>query len=210
MKERVMERDLRILRWAGEQYAARLDHVRVLMGVTTMPSIYNMMKRLRKAGLAQTQRVLEGQPLWVVPTKLGLEVCELPYRAWSLRLGSVMHVGAICDVRVHIEERSPGMEWVSERRLMLQMRAKGRAVPDGVAIVAGRRAAIEVELSHRTDGSLRRVLDERSRCYDGVVYYCAPETYRQLTRVRESEPARWPTLAIRELPPPPPPAKEYR
>jgi hypothetical protein len=203
MPYRVMQRDLRVMTWAGEQYAARLDHVQAVMGVHSWTIVYNVTARLRKLGLVETRKVVVKQPTWVIPTAAGLKMCGLPYRVWRPALNILTHVGAVGDVRVHVEARSPGVQWIGERALLREY--EGRApIPDAVAIVGDRRAAIEVELSPKSDNRLRRVLDDLTKRYDGIVYYCAPITHRQLERLQQSEPRRWPTLAIRELPPPPP------
>ena len=109
-------RDLVLLGWLAEQYAATTDQLAVLLGCGPR-SVQRLLVRLRDAGLVSTQRVLVGQPAWVMPTRAGLRACGSQYKVWQPKLGVLLHTEAVNDVRLHIQARSPGAEWVSERAL---------------------------------------------------------------------------------------------
>jgi DNA-binding transcriptional ArsR family regulator len=197
--EQLRARDLEVLGWVCEQYGARTDQLEVLLG-SGPRSVQRVLVRLREAGLVETRRVLVGESAWVVPTRMGLRAAGQGFGIWRLRLGSLMHVAAVNDVRLHITERSPESEWVSERVLSKERRA-GEHLVDAVVITGdGQRVAIEVELTVKSAQRVRSILDELSGRYDAVLYFCAPGPHRQLTGFAQS--GRWRKLGVRELPRP--------
>ncbi len=189
-------RDLVLLGWLAEQYAATTDQLGVLLGCGPR-SVQRVLARLRDAGLVSVHRVLVGEPAWVTPTRAGLRACGSRYKVWQPKLGVLLHTAAVNDVRLHIQARSPGSEWVSERALARD-RGEGQHLPDGVVITDGRRVAVEVELTVKSERRVQAILDELAGRFDMVLYYCPPATHRQLCALRES--GRWPTLGVRELP----------
>jgi hypothetical protein len=189
-------RDLVLLGWLAEQYAARTDQLGVLLGCGPR-SVQRVLARLRDAGLVSTQRVLVGQPAWVMPTRAGLRACGSQYKVWHPKLGVLLHTAAVNDVRLHIQARSPGAEWISERALARDRR-EGEHLPDAVVITDGQRVAVEVELTVKSERRVCAILGELTGRFDMVLYYCAPATYRQLCALKKS--GRWPTLGVRELP----------
>ncbi len=190
-------RDLVLLGWLAEQYAATTVQVGVFLGCGPR-SVQRVLARLRDAGLVGTRRVLVGRPAWVVPTRAGLRACGSPYvKVWQPKLGVLLHVEAVNDVRLHIQARSPNAEWVSERALARDRR-EGEHLPDAVVVLEGQRVAVEVELTVKSERRVRAILDELAGRFDLVLYYCAPATFRQLTGLRDT--GRWPTLGVRELP----------
>jgi hypothetical protein len=189
-------RDMVLIGWLAEQYAATTDQVEVLLGCGPR-SVQRVLARLRDAGLVSTYRVLVGEPAWVTPTRAGLRACGSQYKVWQPKLGVLLHTAAVNDVRLHIQARSPDAEWVSERALARDRR-EGEHLPDGVAITAGQRVAVEVELTVKSERRVRVILDELTGRFDMVLYYCPPATHRQLSALKES--GCWPTLGVRELP----------
>jgi hypothetical protein len=189
-------RDMVLLGWLAEQYAATTDQLEALLGCGPR-SVQRVLARLRDAGLVSTYRVLVGEPAWVTPTRAGLRACGSQYRVWQPKLGVLLHTAAVNDVRLHIQGRSPDVEWVSERALARDRR-EGEHLPDGVAITEGQRVAVEVELTVKSEQRVKVILDELTERFDMVLYYCPPATYRQLSALRES--GRWSTLGVRELP----------
>ena len=202
-------RDLRLLGWMCEQYGARLDHIQAL--TDSVPTLARRIARnLRKAGLVRTERILVGEPTWVIPTAEGMAASGLPYDVWTPRLGQLMHVCATNVVRIHVQTRAPQAEWISERQIMWECRqedTRGRTrsrkhIPDGVTVFEGQRVAIEVELGTKDDRTLARILDELARHYDATLYYCSPRPHKLLERMERS--GRWANLGVRELPELPP------
>jgi hypothetical protein len=157
-------RDLVLLGWLAEQYAATTDQLGVLLGCGPR-SVQRVLARLRDAGLVSTQRVLVGQPAWVMPTRAGLRACGSQYKVWQPKLGVLLHTAAVNDVRLHIQARSPGAEWVSERALARDRREGGH-LPDALVITKGQRVAVEVELTVKSERRVCAILGELTRAGD--------------------------------------------
>jgi hypothetical protein len=187
-----------VVTWVAEQYAARADQLEVLMGCGPR-TVQRTLARARAAGLITTRRLLVGEPAWVVPTSVGLRACGSPFGCWQPRLGLLAHVGAVNEVRLHIERRSPDAEWMCER-LLARERSSGEHLADGLVLVDGQRVAIEVELTVKSRRRTTAILDELAGRFDAVLYYCAPAPRRQLSELASS--GRWPKLGVRELPGP--------
>jgi hypothetical protein len=196
--ELLRRRDLELVGWLGEQYGARVDQLEVLLGCGPR-TVQRVIARLRDAGLITTRRLLVGEPAWVIPTSTGLRAAGHGFGAWQPRLGLLAHVATVNDVRLHIQARSPESEWVPER-LLARDRQAGEHLPDGVVITDGRRVAIEVELTVKSQRRVTAILDELTQRFDAVLYFCAPGPHRQLTQLAES--GRWPALGVREMPSP--------
>lgn len=189
-------RDLFVLRWICEQYGVRADQLEILLGCGPR-TVQRLLARLRDAGLIGTRRLLVGESVWAIPTSRGLRACGQGFGIWHPRLGGLAHVAAVTDVRLHIHVRSPDSEWVPER-VLAREREPGEHLPDGVVITTdGQRVAIEAELTVKSQHRVRLILDELSVRFDTVLYFCAPATYRQLSKLAES--GQWPKLGVREL-----------
>jgi hypothetical protein len=196
------DRDLGLLAWMGEQYGARLDHVEALANVKKTTAV-TLVGRLRKAGFVRTERIIVGHPTWSFPTAAGLAVSGLPYEVWTPTLNRLVHVGAIADVRVHVQAQRSDAQWICERQIQLELPKGlrgGRHIPDGVLILEGHPVAVEVELSPKKPELVEAVLNHHFERFDAILYYCAPQTIRLLTRLEQT--GRWPRLAVRELPRP--------
>jgi len=189
-------RDLELLGWLTEQYGARSDQLEILLGCGPR-TVQRVLARLRDAGLITTPRVLVGEPAWVIPTSAGLRVCDRRFGLWRPRVGLLAHVAAVNDVRLHVQSRSPESEWIPER-VLAREREQGQHLADAVVITDGRRVAIEVELTVKSQRRVKAILDELSARHDAVVYFCAPGAHRQLSQLAET--GRWPKLGVRELP----------
>jgi hypothetical protein len=122
-------RDLRLMCWMGEQYAAGLDHLQALTG-TSRTAVWEIVSKLRRAGLARRERIVSAEPAWVIPTALGLAACGLPYEEWTPVLGQLAHVGAMNNARIHVQTEA------GERRGDVETDVVGDAHDDGAA--AGR------------------------------------------------------------------------
>lgn len=196
--ETLRVRDLELLAWLAEQYGARSDQLDVLLGRGSRTG-QRVVARLRAAGLVTSCRLLVGEPAWVIPTAAGLRAAGQGFAVWRPSLGLLAHITTVNDVRLHVQERAPGSEWVAER-LLARERQAGEHLPDGVVVSDGRHVAIEVELTIKSHRRLHLILDELTGRYDAVLYFCAPGPHRQLTTAAHT--GRWPTLGVRELPQP--------
>jgi DNA-binding CsgD family transcriptional regulator len=189
--------DVALLRWLSEQYGARADQLLVLLGCSER-TVQRTLTRLRAAGVVQVQRFLAGEPAWVMPTSAGLRLSGHGFSLWRPHLALLAHVAAVNDVRLHVEQRSPHAEWVSERLLARERESAREHLVDALVIEGRRRIAIEVELTVKSHSRITSILDELAERYDAILYYCAPAPQRQLEKLAAS--GRWPTLGVRELP----------
>lgn len=189
-------RDLVLLGWLGEQYAARADQLELLLGCGPR-AVQRVIARLRDAGLVSTYRLLVGEPVWVTPTRAGLGACGCEFKVWQPKLGLLHHTRAVNDVRLHVQARSPASAWVCERALARE-RQPGEHLPDAVVLTDGQRVAVEVELTVKSERRVRAIVEELTARFDLVLYFCAPAPYRQLTALAGS--GGWPTLGVRALP----------
>ncbi len=193
----VSRRDLDALRWIGEQYAVRADQLVAWLDCNPR-TVQRLLARLREQRLADVRRLLVGEPAWAIPTVRGLRACGLQFGAWQPRLGSLEHVAAVTEVRLHIQSRAGESEWVCERVLAREKQTPQEHLADGIVLLDGRQIAIEVELTVKSKRRVRAIIDELSGRYDAVLYYCAPGPLRLVSALAAD--GVWPSLGIRQLP----------
>jgi hypothetical protein len=205
----ITDRDVAALRWLGQQYAARSDVLRVLLGRLSPGSprvegqlaettLRDVVARWEDRGLIERDRLLGH--LWVAPTVKALRLVGLDVRGWSFVIPQLAHVHAVGVVRLALEPSIPaGGCWLSERELR---REAGKShVPDGAVqlpddpnTIAGaglygedvdplpRRVAVEVELTRKGAARLRESwMRPRHGRWQRTVYYAPPEVASYLT-----------------------------
>jgi hypothetical protein len=105
----ITDRDVAALRWLGQQYAARSDVLRVLLGRLSPGSpriegqlgdatLRDVLDRWEDRGLVARDRLLGH--LWVAPTVKALRLVGLDVRAWSFVIPQLAHVHAVGVVRL--------------------------------------------------------------------------------------------------------------
>jgi hypothetical protein len=205
----ITDRDVAALRWLGQQYAARSDVLRVLLGRLSPGSpriegqlgettLRDVLARWEDRGLVERDRLLGH--LWVAPTVKALRLVGLEVRSWSFVIPQLAHVHAVGVVRLALEPGIPeGGRWLSERELR---REAGKSlVPDGAVqlpdapdleAAAGlygedvdplpKRVAVEVELTRKGAARLREAWTRpRHGRWVRTVYYAPPEVAGYLT-----------------------------
>jgi len=205
----ITDRDVAVLRWLGQQYAARADILRVLLGRLSPGSpriegqlaetpLRDVVARWEDRGLIERDRILGH--LWVAPTPKALRLVGLEVRAWSFVIPQLAHVHAVGIVRLALEPSIPeGGRWLSERELR---REAGKShVPDGAVQLPDtpdleadtglygedvdplpRRVAVEVELTRKGAARLREAWTRpRHGRWIRTVYYAPPEVAGYLT-----------------------------
>jgi hypothetical protein len=204
----ITERDVAALVWLGQQYAARSDVLRVLLGRLSPGSprvtgqlgeetLRQILDRWQDRSLIARDRLLGH--LWVAPTARALRLVGLDVRPWSFVIPQLAHVHAVGVVRLALEPSIPdGGRWLSERELRGE---SARHVPDGAIELpddpdaAGtglygqdvdplpRRVAIEVELTRKAAARLRESWQRpRHGRWTQTVYYAPPEVASYLDR----------------------------
>jgi hypothetical protein len=199
----ITDRDVAALRWLGQQYAARADVLRILLGRLSPGSpriegqlaettLRDVLDRWEDRGLIARDRLLGH--LWVAPTPKALRLVGLDVRAWSFVIPQLAHVHAVGIVRLALEPTIPaGGRWLSERELR---RETGKSdgpdgaiqLPDDPDPEAGlglygehvdplpKRVAFEVELTRKAAARLREAWTRpRHGRWTRTVYYAPPE-----------------------------------
>jgi hypothetical protein len=205
----ITDRDVAALRWLGQQYAARSDVLRVLLGRLSPGSprvegqlgdatLRDVLDRWEDRGLVTRDRLLGH--LWAAPTAKTLRLVGLDVRAWSFVIPQLAHVHAVGVVRLALEPSIPaGGCWLSERELR---REAGKShVPDGAVQLLDapdlearpglygedvdplpKRVAVEVELTRKGAARLREAWTRpRHGRWTRTVYYAPPEVAAYLT-----------------------------
>jgi len=205
----ITDRDVAALRWLGQQYAARSDVLRVLLGRLSPGSprvegligeatLRDVLDRWEDRGLVVRDRLLGH--LWVAPTAKALRLVGLDVRAWSFVVPQLAHVHAVGIVRLALEPSiAVGGRWLSERELR---RETGKSdgpdgavqLPDDPEAEAGsglygedvdplpKRVAVEVELTRKGAARLREAWTRpRHGRWQRTAYYAPAEVAGDLT-----------------------------
>ena len=170
----VTERDVAVLRWIAEQFAVRADVIRWLLGGDRPLSegrTRQVIDRWRRAGLVNQRRFFLGAEPVVWPTREGLRLVLDGYRAKTPALSMLAHIHAVTLVRLGLERRGDLTNWVPERALYRARPSPDVHVADGeYTDRAGRRTAVEVELTVKAAERLRRIIGDLTLAYDHVLY----------------------------------------
>lgn len=170
----VTVRDVEVLGWVADQYAVRTDVIRALLGNGTPLSDSRtraVIARWQRAGLAESRRFFAQAPHVVWPTKAGLALVRPGWRLRAPSLPLLHHLHAVSVVRLAIERRGQGTDWVSERTLY-----KRRATPDAHVADAlftstrGVQTALEVELTVKAGERVRDIVRDLTLDHEAVLY----------------------------------------
>jgi hypothetical protein len=179
----VARRDARV----GEAAILRVLSEHGLVSVDQVGRILKVGKaraRRRVAGLValgwvetRSYRGFVGE--WVTLTRAGAKrdpggLCHL-----VVGVRQLSHRNAITEARLALRGEHPDGVWICERELWSRKGEFG-VVPDGVLEVAGRRIAVEVEMSRKTVCELRAKVMAVSEAFDEVIYFAAPYARGQL------------------------------
>ncbi len=202
--EKLTPRDIDVLRWTCEQYAANLEHVQAMAGCSEQTARLTI-GRLRDAHLITTQHFLVGEPTWLLPTFSGLTAAGLHGTPWNPAISRLAQLAAINRVRLSVEAQRPEALWIGNRQLRNEhpkapaVRAGyAKYLPDGVGIVAEDSAAFRVELYYKGRPYTEAALDALSRRYGWTYCYCDRLPYGKLLQLKQT--GRWPRLHVRPLP----------
>lgn len=175
---RVTERDLRLLRVVGEQYAITLPQLARLMGRSNHAARW-LRERWQAAGWVEARALLVGRPVFLWLTRRGLRAAGLDYAVWRPAAGALAHVEAVMDARLLVEGRHPDAQWVGERDLQ----RRGTHRPDGLVRLDGRESAIEVELTPKERRRAERIVRELVAAYPAVTYFATAQTFRLVSEL---------------------------
>lgn len=194
------DRDVDALRWVAEMYAARVDTLGKVLGrlggsdaALAGKTVWRLVDRWRRAGMAERHRVVVGDPAWVTTTAEGRRVADAPWPSWPMRLSQLAHVRAVGELRDLIERKRSDLRWVCERELRRSQaldRRRGEHLADGLVVLGnGKRIAVEVELTakthERTAGIIGGLVAEPG--IDAVWYFVADRARSPVLRAAEAE-----------------------
>ncbi len=216
-KKLIKQRDLLVLLWIAQQYAARLDHVQELLSRMpgrggkrvspsglTLSAVLQVVDRWVTLGLVEYRRIYDSEPGWVWVTPYGLRMLHLPFARHTPAESTLPHLHHINRVRLEVERRHPGYQWVSERmlRAALPRREEGSLVPHlpDAQVCAPKAIAIEVERSPKSPKELDDILTallitgtstadaEHPLTYTTVWYFVTAHTRRSVEEARDRLP----------------------
>lgn len=168
------ERDLEALAWIADQYAVRTDVIRWLLGNGTPLSDSRsraVVARWQRASVAESRRFFAGAPNVVWLTRAGTALVRPGWRSRPPTLSMLAHHHAVSQVRLAIENRGHGTDWVCERVLYKQRSTPDAHVPDGTFRSSrGPVTAVEVELTLKAGDRLRDIVRELTLDHEAVLY----------------------------------------
>jgi hypothetical protein len=189
---RLTERDVASLHWIGEQYAVRIDQLARLLGRPTAPvsdsTARGVVSRWVRAGLAESKKLIAGEPGFVWLSRRGLRQVDLAYKPWEPSVGILNHVYWVNQVRLSVEARHAGAKWIPERELRqgaAMQTFDGKVhVADGELRLDRGTVAIEVELTAKSVPRRKTIISELASRYVTVWYFAPPDVARLLESVR--------------------------
>jgi len=192
------DRDLRCVRWIGEQYTVRFDTLQKLLGrepkhtnghapIDGILSERNTRKAIRRwvdAGLVVYKKILFAERGYVWLTSLGLKTASLNYKPHTPAVASLPHLHVLNELRLKLEGRYQGrLSWMAERELrriherLDKAKRRGWHLPDAVITLDQKVVAIEVELTQKTDQRLTETVERLTQQYQGVWYFVADDVH---------------------------------
>lgn len=185
------ERDLEALGWIADQYAVRTDVIRWLLGNGTPLSdsrTRSIVARWQRAGVAESRRFFAGAPHVVWPTRAGTALVRPGWRTRPPTLSMLAHHHAVSQVRLAIERRGHGTDWVCERVLYKQRATPDAHVADGTFRSSrGPVTAVEVELTLKAADRLRDIVRDLTLDHEAVLYIVGDGTIgRAVTAAAEA------------------------
>lgn len=155
------DRDRYCLWYIGHMHALRFDQLRRLLARATSSQrseplsykrTWEIVQRWKKANFVVYDLTRYRRTGWISLTTKGLQFADLPFRAQKPSL--LDHLYWINEVRMHLEEMYPTMQWVSERslqegKLMREAGQKRIHVPDGLLLIPeanGEQVCIDIEV----------------------------------------------------------------
>lgn len=192
-------RQLDILKWIGEQYAVRMDHIQILLGRTATQKTKEdgvasvtltrktVLSSWEKNGLVHYTKFFYKKPAWVWLTGRGIHHVGLPFRSREPSIQFLNHYHQINSVRLFLETKGI-TSWVSERHLRYKLEAnlqmqkdasrntKRPHLPDGVVTYDGKEIAVEVELTRKSDSIIDAILSDLDQRYQYIWYFTSGST----------------------------------
>jgi hypothetical protein len=160
--------------------------------------------RWAAAGWAEGRVLLAGRAPLVWLTRRGTALAGLPFRPWRpTPLGRLDHIVAAAEARLIVAGRKPQAHWICERQLLRDEREEGLSCvhrPDAEVVMGEGTAAVEVELTLKSQLRWRRIARELLGRYDAVWYFAPSPLDKRLAYWAEMNGLQ--ELQVIELPDP--------
>lgn len=210
---RATERDLLCLKWIGEQYTIRLDHLQYLAGRYSDRELQEpdklsyegtrnlVYKRWFKAGWIEKQKILAHEPIWIWLTKKGLHAVELGYGYREPAVGRLSHIWHANEARLLIERiiKDDGW-WMCDREVNTQRKSLDKKhMIDGEVYYRDEIIGIEVEISRKSDRRLIAICQELQHDYKYVWYIVNDECKSAIERATQIVDPRGSTFVVRHF-----------
>ncbi len=196
------ERDGRLLRVVGEQYALTVEQLARLVGRTPRTGRWLRDRWVRAGWVESHPLVWQGPPfLWL--TGKGIRACGSPYRRWRPNPTLAAHIEAVTSVRLQLAREHGLAAWTCERALARVAADRSRErphLPDGLLDLPGGPVAVEVELTLKSRARLRAISEELASSYPRVWYFASPPLLPVLTEIARQAP--WGNVDVHPYPAP--------
>ena len=187
---RITDRDIKILRWIGEQYVVRLDTLQKLLGRDALQetreegfvresAARRVIARWKQERLVETHKFFFNQPIWVWLSGKGLSDVGLDFKYWKPSASTTLnHYHEVNEIRLKTEGQSFANQitWVGERYLRkAHHNEAGFHIPDAEVIWGERTLAVEVELTQKSVQRVEDIVQLLAHQYAGVWYFVSPQ-----------------------------------
>lgn len=180
-------RDIKTLRWIGEQRLVSVEHIAFLLGRFASPvprqalktgGTMRVINRWRELNLVNYSRLNELGYVWLKPK--GMQLAGLDFDTREPSLYTVEHSSMVNHVRLYLEWCYEGLEWQSER----QIRATNPnyVIPDAI-VTLNHSNAIEIELTVKSKTRYPEILQSHylNNAFSGVWYFVSDEAQAVVT-----------------------------
>jgi DNA-binding CsgD family transcriptional regulator len=200
---RASERDTELLYLVGEQYALTLPQLARLIG-RSPHTARALRDRWKRAGLTGSGKLAVEAPPFVWLTGRGAAVGQSSYRAWQPNHGLALHIEAVTEVRLLLEDELRLGEWECERsiaRRFAEYRGLRTHLPDAILTTPQGLIAIEVELTLKNRARLAEIARETGGAYHRIWYFARPTLIPALQTIAAE--SAWQNIDIYPYPPTP-------
>jgi hypothetical protein len=182
------DRERRVLRFAGEQYAVSMGVVEILVDPAgelaaggAARQARRTVERLERLGYAG-RLPLRGER-WMTPTAAGLRAVGLDHRPARIRQGQLDHLRAVALLRLHLAATEPTARWEPERDIRARLvETRARRVDGGLWWPDGEAIGVEVELTLKRPERYLDIVLDRDRAWSSVWWFTPPADVDRLTR----------------------------
>ena len=179
-------RDLEALKWIGEQFAIRVDHLPRLLGEggneLSRRATRGVLERWTRAGFVVRRKVFANESAWVWLTRHGSNAGGGTFKLWVPKFGNLSHVYWVNEVRLQTRDKHPDVIWVCERTVRKE-RSRGLHVPDAELVSPnGAKVAVEVELTQKSTARAASITQELASRYGTVWYFVSPAAKRTIRK----------------------------